>query len=86
MSRKGRLAVAGILALIGMLSMFMDRVPGLGMVNELKVSNIVYVPYIVAAGFLISAIALSVYISPEEHLWGTDDPGCDREKCCNARH
>jgi hypothetical protein len=52
MSRKGRLACALVLALIGMSSLFMARVTYLGMVNELKVSNIVFVPYLAVAGFL----------------------------------
>ena len=86
MSRKERLAGAGVLAVTGVSALVLAQVHGLGLLNELQISNLIILPYIIAAVSLISAFALSVYISPEEHLWGSDDPLCDRGSCRHARH
>ena len=86
MSRKERLVGAGVLAVIGASSLAVTQVSGLGLLNELKISDIIALPYVIAAVALISALALALYISPEEHLWGTEDPNCDRESCRHARH
>ena len=86
MSRKERLAGAGILAIVGTGSLVLAQFPGLGLLDALRISNIITLPYIIAAASLISALALSVYISPEEHLWGSDDPPCERNLCRHARH
>ena len=77
---------AGVLATIGMSSLVLTQVPGLGLLNEFRISNIITLPYIIAAVSLISALALPVYISPEEHLWGSDDPVCDLDRCRHTRH
>ena len=77
---------AGVLAVIGASSLAVTQVSGLGLLNELKISDIIALPYVIAAVALISALALALYISPEEHLWGTEDPNCDRESCGHARH
>jgi hypothetical protein len=86
MSRKGRLVGAGVLAIIGVSSMALAQVPGLGLLKEIGISNIPVLPYIITAISLISAVALIVYVSPEEHLWGSDDPSCDRDTCRHIRH
>lgn len=65
--------------------MVMAQFPGLGPWGQTGASHIVPVWYGIAALSLISALALSLYISPEEHLWGSDEPSCDRA-CCRARH
>jgi hypothetical protein len=76
---------AVVLAVVGVSSLAATQVSGLGLLNELRISDIIPLSYVIAALSLISAIALSLYISPEEHLWGSDDPGCDRESCRHAR-
>jgi hypothetical protein len=86
MSRKGRLVGAGVLAVVGISSLFSTQVPGLGIINEVKIFNFTFLPYIIAVVLLISSLTLALYISPEEHLWGTDDLGCGRNGCCNSRH
>jgi len=86
MSRKERLVGAGVLTILGISCMALARVPNLGLLNNLGISDIIALPYIVAAVSLISAVALYVYISPEEHLWGSDDPVCDRDACRHTRH
>jgi hypothetical protein len=86
MSRKERLVGAGVLTVIGVSSLAATQVSGLGLLDDLKISNIIALPYVIAAVALIAAMALSLYVSPEEHLWGTDDSGCDRDTCRHARH
>jgi hypothetical protein len=86
MSRKERLVGAGILGTIGASALVLAQFPGLGPWRHLSAFHFVPVYYIVASLSLISALALSLYISPEEHLWGSDDPPCEREGCRHARH
>ena len=80
MSRKGRLVGAGVLIILGISCMALAQVPSLGLLNQLGISDII------AAASLISAVALYVYIPPEEHLWGSDDPVCNRESCRHIKH
>lgn len=77
---------AGVLTVIGVSTLAFPHFPGLGLLYELNIGNMIALPYIIAAVCLISALVLSTYISPEEHLWGNDDPGCDKEKCRHTRH
>jgi hypothetical protein len=86
MSRKGRLVGAGVLGAIGASSLVLAQFPGLGPVGHVGASHIVPVWYVIALLSLISALGLSLYISPEEHLWGSEDPPCDRDVCRHARH
>jgi hypothetical protein len=86
MSRKERLLGAGVLTVIGVSSLAFPQFPGLGLLYELRISNVIALPYIVAALCLISALVLFTYISPEEHLWGSDDPGCEKDTCHHIRH
>lgn len=86
MSRKERLAGAWVLAIVGTGSLVLAQFPGTGLLDELGISNIIALPYVIAAASLISALALSAYISPEEHLWGSDDPACERNLCRHTRH
>jgi hypothetical protein len=85
MSRKERLTGAGVLAIVGASFLFISRVPSLSIMNEFRIYDVAFIPYILAAIFMSAALAVSLYISPEEHLWGTDDLGCDRCKRCRAR-
>ena len=86
MSRKGRLMGAGVLTIVGISTLALSQFPGMGLLNDLKLSNLIALPYVIAAVMLISAIALSLYVSPEEHLWGSDDPACNNDKCRRTRH
>jgi hypothetical protein len=86
MSRKERLVGAGVLAVIGASSLILSQVPGFGSLNMLRISNLVPLSYVIASLSLIIALALSLYISPAEHLWGNDDPPRDRECCRHLRH
>ena len=77
---------AGVLTVIGVSTLAFPQLPGVGLLNEVGLTNNLALPYIIAAVCLISALALSTYISPEEHLWGSDDPGGERDTCRHSRH
>jgi hypothetical protein len=86
MSRIGRLAGAGALAIVGTSFMVLALVPAPGVMDAFYALNLAGLPYLIAAVSLISALALSLYITPEEHLWGSDETSCDRASCRHARH
>ena len=86
MSRKERLLGTGVLTIIGVSSLAFPQLPGFGWMYELRISNMIALPYVIAAICLIYAIALSLYISPEEHLRESDEPGCERDICRHTRY
>ena len=70
MSRKERLVGAGVLADRRNIVPGLAQVPGLGLLYELRISNIIALPYIIAAVSSISALALSVVYLPRRSISG----------------
>jgi hypothetical protein len=69
MSKKVRLVGAGVLTIVGTSSLVLSQVPGLGSPSDLKVSNIIPLPYVVAAMSLIS-LWPSLYTYPQRSIYG----------------
>jgi len=67
---EGALMGAEVLIIIGISPWLMTEGPRLRILAELRISNIIPISHLIVAVLLISALALSLYISEEEHLWG----------------